>query len=87
MGEMWWQLKYAKSPKRSEPRPIAECLPSININDLRIPRSYHTITLPNIGLRYPQVASMRLTYHSVEVTHCTGRKFRGGRHDSWLVLH
>ena len=71
MGEMPWQLKYAKCPKRSEPRPIVESLPSINVNDLKIPRSYDTLTLPNIGLRYPQLASMRLTYHSVEVTHCT----------------
>ena len=72
MGEMPWQLKYAKRPKRSEPRPIVESLPSINVNDLKIPRSYDTLTLPNIGLRYPQLASMRLTYHSAEVTHCTG---------------
>jgi hypothetical protein len=75
MGEMPWQLKYAKRPKRTEPRPIAECLPSININDLsqQIPRNYATITLPNAGLKYPQLASMRLTYHSIEVTHTTGR--------------
>jgi hypothetical protein len=76
MQMMPWQLKYAKRPKRAEPRPIAECLPSININDLseQIPRNYATITLPNAALKYPQVASMRLSYHSVEVTHGTGRK-------------
>ena len=59
--------------RRTASRPIAENLPSINVNDLKIPRDYKTYTLPNIGLRYPQLASMRLTYHSVEVTHSTGR--------------
>ena len=73
MGEMPWQLKYAKRPKRSEPRPIVEQLSAINVNDLQIPRSYATVSLPNIGVRYPQLANMRLTYHSVEVTHGTGR--------------
>jgi len=32
------QLLLAKRPKRSEPRPLAECLPRININDLKIPK-------------------------------------------------
>jgi len=70
---MPWQLAQAKRPKRSEPRPIAECLPSINVNDLQIPRNYAIVSLPNVGLRYSQLAHMRLTYHSVEVAHCTGR--------------
>src|SRR5262249_36445655 len=67
------QLARAKRPKRLEPRPIAECLPSINVNDLQIPRDYAALTLPNISLRYPQLASMRLTAHNIEVTHNTGR--------------
>src|SRR5262249_11994055 len=76
---MPWQLRRGlmerRKSRRREPRPIAECLPSININDLsqQIPRNYATITLPNAGLKYPQVASMRLTYHNIEVTHTTGR--------------
>jgi len=78
---MPWQLAQAKRPKQAEPRPIAECLPSINVNDLKIPRDYATITLPYIGLRYSQLASMRLTYHSVEVTHCTGRTQTRGSGD------
>ena len=59
--------------RRTASRPIAENLLSINVNDLKIPRNYAIVTLPNVGFRYPQLASMRLTYHSVEVTHSTGR--------------
>ena len=74
---MPWQLQRGlierRRSRRREPRPIAESLPAISVNDLQIPRDYATITLPNIGLRYPRLASMRLTYHSVEVTHGTGR--------------
>ena len=74
---MPWQLQRGlmerRRSRRTASRPIAENLPSINVNDLKIPRDYKTYTLPNIGLRYPQLASMRLTYHSVEVTHGTGR--------------
>jgi hypothetical protein len=75
---MPWQLRRGlmerRKSRRREPRPIAESMPSISINDLKIPRDYATITLPNAGLKYPQLASMKLTYHSVEVTHTTGRK-------------
>jgi hypothetical protein len=74
---MPWQLQRGlmerRRSRRTASRPIAENLSSINVNDLKIPRNYATLTLPNIGLRYPQLASMRLTYHSVEVTHGTGR--------------
>jgi hypothetical protein len=75
---MPWQLQRGlmerRRSRRTASRPIAENLPSINVNDLKIPRDYAIVTLPNAGLKYPQLASMRLTYHSVEVTHGTGRK-------------
>jgi hypothetical protein len=67
-GKIPLQLARAKRPKRSEPRPLAECLPSINVNDLQIPSpyDYKTYILPNISLRYPQLASVRLSFHAVE---------------------
>jgi hypothetical protein len=70
-GKIPLQLARAKRPKRSEPRPLAECLPSINVNDLQIPSpyDYKTYILPNISLRYPQLASVRLSFHAVEFQH------------------
>src|SRR5262249_162063 len=65
------QLRYARRPKRSEPRPIAECLPSIN--DLKIPRLCYSV-LAEYWFPIPEISSMRLTYQSIEVTHCTGRR-------------
>ena len=64
---MPWQLKYAKRPKRSEPRPLAECLPSINVNDLKIPKSLNTVvTAPWISLRYPFISGARFSVRVVE---------------------
>src|SRR5262245_20550701 len=63
------QLARAKRPKRSEPRPLAECLPHINVNDLDVPRDHKTYTLPNISLRYPQISGIRLSAYFVEFHH------------------
>jgi hypothetical protein len=54
---------------RREQRPLAECLPHINVNDLPIPRDYKTYTAPNISFRYPQISNIRLTYHRIEFAH------------------
>jgi hypothetical protein len=40
--------------RRTEQKPLAESLPSINVNDLKIPGDYAILRLPNISLRYPQ---------------------------------
>ena len=70
------QLKRGLLAKRysqcRDPRPIAEELSQININDLNIPRDHKTYTAPNISLRYSQLSNMRLTCNMVEFTH-TGR--------------
>src|SRR5262249_23053371 len=67
---MPWQLRNAQRPKRATPRPLAECLPSININDLKIPKSLNTvITVPWISLRYPFVSAARLSARVVEFAH------------------
>ena len=63
------QLARAKRPKRSEPRPLAECLPHINVNDLPIPRDYKTYTAPNISFRYPQISGIRISAYMVEFHH------------------
>lgn len=55
-----------------DPRPIAEELSQININDLHIPRDHKTYTAPNISLRYPHLSGIRLTGNTVEFSH-TGR--------------
>src|SRR5262245_60533017 len=64
------QLLLAKRPKRSEPRALAECLPRININDLKIPKSLNAvITVPFISLRYPLMSAARLSVRMVEFAH------------------
>jgi hypothetical protein len=52
-----------------DPRPIAEELAQININDLHIPRDQQTYSAPNISLRYPQLSAIRLTGSAVEFSH------------------
>jgi hypothetical protein len=55
-----------------DPRPIAEELSQIDVNDLHIPRDQRTYSAPNISLRYPYLSGIRLTCNAVEFTH-TGR--------------
>ncbi len=67
---MPWQLRLAHRPKRHEPRPLAELLPSVNVNDLKIPKVLNSsVTLPWISLRYPFLNGARLTPHMVELAH------------------
>ena len=44
----------------TEQRPLAECLPHINANDLQIPRDYKTYTAPWISLRFPFISAAPL---------------------------
>src|SRR5262249_13956229 len=62
-------LRARRQSSRHEQRPLAECLPHINVNDLPIPRDYKTYTAPNISFRYPQISNIRLTYHRIEFAH------------------
>src|SRR6516225_7660499 len=55
--------------RRREQRPLAECLPHINVNDLRIPRDYKTYIAPYISLRYPEISGIRLAFNCVEFHH------------------
>jgi hypothetical protein len=67
---MPWQLRNAKRPKRTTPRPLADCLPHINVNDLKVPKDlYAVVTCPWISLRYPHISNARLSVNMVEFAH------------------
>jgi len=64
------QLQNAKRPKRAAPRPLAECLPRINVNDLKIPKRLNAVvTVPWISFKYPFVSAARLSANMVEFAH------------------
>jgi hypothetical protein len=72
------QLARAKRrrPRHSEPRPTIERMWAININDLRhvIPRYADGICEPDtFGLKYPQIARLRLSTFRLEVIDHFGR--------------
>jgi hypothetical protein len=64
------QFKTPSSPL-SDTRPTIELMRSININELRrvIPRYSNTINEPNVSLKYPDIARLRLSPFSLEITH------------------
>jgi hypothetical protein len=64
------QLRRAKRrPRHSEPRPTIELLPHINIHELRhaIPRYHGQVNEPNIDLKYPDLAYLRLSTSCLEI--------------------
>jgi hypothetical protein len=68
---MPWQLRNAKRrrPRHSEPRPTIELMPAININELRhvIPRYANDVYEPNVELKYPDIARLRLSAFKLEI--------------------
>jgi hypothetical protein len=75
---MPWQLRNAKRrrSRHSEPRPTIELMPAININELRhaIPRYSNDTYEPDVfGLKYPQIARLRLSTFRLEITDYSGR--------------
>jgi hypothetical protein len=66
-------LREKRQSGRKEQRPLAECLPQINVNDLSIPRDHKTYIAPNISFRYPHITNMRIAYNMVEFSH-SGRR-------------
>jgi len=62
-------LRERKQSGRTTSRPIAEQLPQININHLKVPRDGQTHVAPNISLRYPHLSRMRIAWNMVEFTH------------------
>jgi hypothetical protein len=74
---MPWQLRNAKRrrSRHSEPRPTIELMPAININELRhaIPRYSNDIYEPDVfGLKYPQIARLRLSAFRLEIIDYSG---------------
>lgn len=65
------QLRKAKRRSRhSEPRPVVELLPHVDIHELRhiLPRHENEIVEPNVELKYPLVARLRLSATCIEIT-------------------
>jgi hypothetical protein len=73
---MPWQLKYAKRPKRAEPRPLVELLPRIDIGDLVrlkvFPSNHQTRRSYEVGFHYPFLKSITVTLAFIEANHVSG---------------
>src|SRR5215831_15995006 len=92
---MPWQLRNAKrGPKKS--RPTIELMPSISIHDLRhvTPRYHGKVIEPDVSLKYPELAYLRLSASTLEIMGRSGhvQRFRivwirtgFGRHRAVLV--
>jgi len=82
MGEMPWQLKYAKRPKRAEPRPLVEQLPRLDIGDLTklkvFPSDMHTRRTYEVAFRYPFLKTLTVSFAEVEANHVSGYTQRIG---------
>src|SRR5215510_10759714 len=55
--------------RHSEPRPTIELMPSISIHDLRhvIPRYPGQVNEPDVSLKYPDLAYLRLSASCLEI--------------------
>jgi hypothetical protein len=86
---MPWQLRNSNRHRyrHSEPRPTIELMPAININELRhaIPRYSNTINEPNVSLKYPDVAYLRLSTFCLEIMGRNGYVLRFGI--AWIPTH
>jgi hypothetical protein len=78
---MPWQLAQAKRPKRSEPRPIVELTPHVDIHELRhiIPRDHSTYIYSN-DFKYPFAKSLILSTYNIEFQLRSGYNQRVGIH-------
>src|SRR6516165_9371303 len=72
---MPWQLRNAKRPKRSKPRPIVETLPCIDIGDLCrwnvFPKQteWNKAHLLELPFRYPFAKNLVISLQDIEVNH------------------
>jgi hypothetical protein len=85
---MPWQpaegLKHFRKLKL-RPRPIAEKLPHININDLQIPTDDRIHTLPNISFTFPFLASIRLSRDCAEFNYPSYHRNTLGRRQTFRI--
>jgi hypothetical protein len=69
---MPWQLAASnrRHNRHAKPRPTIELMPCIDIHDLRhiIPRYPSDIREPNVELKYPDIARLRLFADQIEIT-------------------
>src|SRR5262245_50723906 len=88
MAGMPWQLKEGLERFRKEkrkPRPIAELLPSISVNDLRIPTDDRVYTLPNASLRWPFLTTVRLSWDAAEFNYPSYHRGQSGRQQVFAI--
>ena len=75
-----YQYQLPRRSRHSEPRPTIELMRAININDLRhvIPRYPNDVYEPNVDLKYPDIARLRLFARHIEITGRNGhvQRFR-----------
>src|SRR5262245_43623384 len=73
--------------RHSEPRPTIELMPAININELRhaIPRYHGQVNEPDVSLKYPGLAYLRLSASCLEIMGRNGyvQRFR----IEWIPTH
>jgi hypothetical protein len=79
-----------RHPKGSRPpRPIAEQLPSISVNDLHISSldTFKNYVMPNVSLRYPYLSGVRLSVHVVEFQHPSLHRGQTGPIQTFRLKH
>jgi hypothetical protein len=73
---MPWQLAQAKRPKRSEPRPLVEQLPRLDIGDLVrlkvFPSNWHTHRTYELCFRWPWLRTLTVSLAFIEANHVSG---------------
>jgi hypothetical protein len=89
---MPWQLREGlrRHPKGSRPpRPIAEQLPSISVNDLHVSSldTSENYVMPNVSLRYPYLSGVRLSVHAVEFQHPSLHRGHAGPIQTFKLKH
>jgi hypothetical protein len=86
---MPWQLQDSnrRRPRNSEPRPVIELMPSISIHELRhaIPRHHGPVSQPDVTLKYPDLAYLRLSASCLEIMGRNGYVQRFGI--QWIPTH
>jgi hypothetical protein len=75
-----YQFQLPRRSRHSEPRPTIELMRAVNINELRhvIPRYPNDVYEPNVDLKYPDIACLRLFATHIEITGRNGhiQRFR-----------
>src|SRR5262245_64256931 len=80
-------LRVRRQSRRRESSPTIELMPSISIHDLRhaIPRYHGQVNEPDVSLKYPDLAYLRLSASMLEIMGRNGhiQRFR----IEWIPTH